>query len=86
MVVHPAFGSEAADAGTRIHALVALAGLGPIAVGMNQTFWATAFVWVAEELRETAAHSDVVVYATLGVRATFARVARVLWCLGSWSG
>ena len=72
--LHPAVGAETADTWARIHALVALTGLGAIAIGVALTLGPTALVRVAEEFRQAAAHADVVVDAALSVLATFARV------------
>ena len=67
MVVHPTFGTEAAHAGARIHALVALTGLGAVTVGIDRTLGTTALVRVAEVIRLAAAHSQAVVLAALGI-------------------
>ena len=89
VVVHPALGSEAADTGARIHALVALAGLGPIAVSIDRTLWATALVRIAEELREARADSETIVLPALRIYTAFAREAGLLlWnrCRSCWNG
>ena len=86
VVVHPAFGTEATDARTRIHALVALTCLGAVTFGIHHALWAATLVRIAKVLWYTAAHADIVVYAALSVCATFAGVAWILrrpWDFGS---
>ena len=78
VVVHPAFRTEAADAGARIHALVALTGLGAVTFGIHHALRPAALVRIAKVLWYAAAHSDIVVYAALSVCATFAGVAGIL--------
>ena len=78
VVVHPAFGTEAADARARIHALVALTGLGAVTFGIHHALRTAALVRIAKVLWYAAAHSDIVVYAALSVCATFAGVAGIL--------
>ena len=78
VVVHPTFRAEAADAGARIHALVALTGLGPVTVRIDRTLWTAALVRVAEVIRQTRADAKTVVLPAYGISAAFAREAWLL--------
>ena len=84
MILHSALGAEAAHATTRVDALVALAGLGAVTVGVHHTLGLAALIWVAEVLWQTAAYANAVVHTALGVRTAFSRVTGVL-LLHNWS-
>ena len=81
MVVYPALSSETTYTRARVHALVALTALRFDAITVDHTFWFAGLIWIAEVLWYTAAHTDAVMFAASGVRATFAGVAGILWCL-----
>ena len=85
MVVYPALGSETTDTGTRIHALVALTAPRFDAITVDHTLWFAALIRIAEVLWYTAAHTDAIMFAASGVRATLAEVAGILRCLRSLS-
>ena len=89
VVVHPALRTEAADAGARIHALIALTGLGAVTVRIDRTLWPAALVRVAEVIRQTRADTKTVVLPAYGIGAAFAREARLLlrnWCRSCCNG
>ena len=77
MVHDAALGAVAAHAGTRVPALVAVAGLGAVAVRVRDTLGLAALVRVAVVVGSAAADAEAVVHAAFGVGATATLVARV---------
>ena len=77
-MVHDAtLGAVAADAGAKVLALVVLACLGTVAVGVCDTLRLAALVRIAIVVCSAAADSKIIVHAAISVCSAAALVARV---------
>ena len=65
--MYAAFGTEAANAWARIHALVAIACLGSITFVVGQALWAATVIRIAEMFWYTVAYSQTEVVSAFSI-------------------